>query len=258
MTQKSFFEFESVTDADYTESDNHYHNAIEIYFLTSGRCWYFIDNKSYLLCSGDVAIVPSGVIHRTNYETQVHSRILINCDMSFVPSSVQNVLGEIPCFPKADRSERKIKNLFAEIEKESKTQDAFTEDIIRAKISELLVLIVRESRENAPIVTQSAIVEKAVNYIQENHKSTVTLGDTAKHCFVSPAHLSRTFKKETGFGFCEYLNIYRLKKADALLMGGEKRKISEIAELCGFEDSNYFSKMYKQMYGIAPRERKKI
>ena len=119
-------------------------------------------------------------------------------------------------------------------------------------------MIVRESRENTPIVTKSAIAEKAVEYIQANHKAKVTLHDAAKRCFVSPAHLSRTFKKETGFGFCEYLNIYRLKKADALLQSDEKYKISEIAELCGFEDSNYFSKMYKQMYGIPPRERKRV
>ena len=254
----AYFYFSSVVNADDTVSTVHYHDNLEIYMLLDGRCWYFIDNKSYLLCPGDIVIIPQGVIHKVSYETPTHSRLLINCDASFVPQTAWDVLGEIPCFPKSDRTKEKIKNLFAVIEKESKKKDEFWSDIVKAKIAELLVLIVRESRETAPIVTQSAIVEKAVEYIQKNHKSKVTLEDTARYCFVSAAHLSRTFKKETGFGFCEYLNIYRLKKADMLLSDGKKHKISEIAELCGFEDSNYFSKTYKQMYGIPPRKRTKI
>ena len=254
----SYFQFSSVSNADYTVSKEHYHDNLEIYMLLEGRCWYFIDNKSYLLSSGDIVIIPQGVIHKVNYETPTHSRILINCDASFVPEAVWEVLGEVPCFPKTDRTDDKIRKIFAVIEKENKKTDEFWRDIIKTKIAELLILIVRESRETAPIVTQSVIVEKAVEYIQKNHQGKLSLEDAAKYCFVSPAHLSRTFKKETGFGFCEYLNIYRLKKADMLLSDGKKHKISEISELCGFEDSNYFSKMYKQMYGISPKKRMQI
>ncbi|MBQ2274419.1 MAG: helix-turn-helix transcriptional regulator [Clostridia bacterium] len=257
MAEKPYFVFSSAIDGEYKKSGAHYHDTVEIYFLLDGRCWYFIDNKSYLLDSGDIAIIPSGVIHKTNYETPRHSRLLINCDEWFISKTIKNTLRNMPCFPKSDASFQKCQKLFAEIEKESKTNDEFSYDVIRAKISELLILIARENKEKVPDVVQSAIIEKAVRYIQKNHQGSVTLEDTAKHCFVSAAHLSRTFKKETGFGFCEYLNIYRLKKADALLSDGEKYKISEIAEMCGFEDSNYFSKMYKRMYGIPPRERKK-
>ena len=58
-------------------------------------------------------------------------------------------------------------------------------------------------------------------------------------------------------GFNEYLNIYRLKKANAMLLETPKRKIAEVAALCGFGDSNYFSKQYKKMYGISPTETRK-
>ena len=68
---------------------------------------------------------------------------------------------------------------------------------------------------------------------------------------------SRKFKKETGFGFNEYLNIYRLKKADIWLRNDPKAKISEIAINCGFNDSNYFSKVYKKVYKISPKDAKK-
>ena len=88
------------------------------------------------------------------------------------------------------------------------------------------------------------IVEKAVKYIHKHYADNLSLTDTAKYCYVSDEHLSRKFKKETGFGFNEYLNIYRLKKADIWLRNDPKAKISEIAINCGFNDSNYFSKVY--------------
>ena len=85
----------------------------------------------------------------------------------------------------------------------------------------------------------------------------VTLHDVAEHCFVSREHLSRIFKKETGFGFNEYLNIYRLKKANAILTENPKSKVSQVAVRCGFGDSNYFSKQYKKLYGVAPTRTRK-
>ena len=207
MAEKPYFVFSSAIDGDYKESGSHYHGTVEIYFLLDGRCWYFIDKKSYLLDSGDIAIIPSGVIHKTNYETSRHSRLLINCDEWFVPKPLLDVLTNITCFPKSESSYQKCKKLFADIENEYKKEDEFSLCIIKAKITELLTLIARESKENLPLVVQSPIIEKAVKYIQKNHAGVVTLEDTAKYCFVSPAHLSRIFKKETGFGFCEYLNI---------------------------------------------------
>ena len=84
----------------------------------------------------------------------------------------------------------------------------------------------------------------------------MTLSETAAYCYISKEHLSRIFKKETGFGFNEYLTVYRLKKAESLLRDQPKGKISEIAYLCGFNDSNYFSKVYKKTFGISPTEMK--
>ena len=74
----------------------------------------------------------------------------------------------------------------------------------------------------------------------------------AERCFVSREHLSRIFKKETGFGFNEYLNLYRLKKANAILTKNPKSRVSRVSARCGFNDSNYFSKQYKKIYGVAP------
>ena len=67
-------------------------------------------------------------------------------------------------------------------------------------------------------------------------------------------NFSRLFKKETGLGFSKYLNSLRLQYAEQLLKSAEGKNITRVAESCGFDDSNYFSKKFKEVYGISPKK----
>ena len=71
---------------------------------------------------------------------------------------------------------------------------------------------------------------------------------------VSPEHLSRLFRKETGFGFREFRNLLRLQRAEQLLCRPEGGSVASIAAECGFADSNYFSVAFKKMYGVSPKQ----
>ena len=82
----------------------------------------------------------------------------------------------------------------------------------------------------------------------------ITLSSLAKRFSVSPEHFSRLFKKETGLGFSKYLNSLRLQYAEQLLKSSEGQSITRIAEICGFDDSNYFSKKFKEVYGNSPKK----
>jgi transcriptional regulator GlxA family with amidase domain len=120
-----------------------------------------------------------------------------------------------------------------------------------------MLLIARESRSVEQRKSESPIVEKAVAEIRRQYSKAVTLEAVAAACFVSKEHLSRTFKKETGFGFSEYLNLYRLKRADMLLRERRDMRVVDVAMQCGFNDSNYFSKVYKKMFGVSPKQAQK-
>ena len=92
------------------------------------------------------------------------------------------------------------------------------------------------------------------SYINKNFSSDITLSSLAKKFSVSPEHFSRMFKKETGLGFSKYLNSLRLQYAEHLLRSTDIQSITKIAESCGFEDSNYFSKKFKEAYGASPKK----
>lgn len=235
----------------------HYHNGFEVYYLIEGTCWYFIDKKSYHLTAGDIALIPRGVLHKTAYETDVYTRLLVYCDESFIPPSVLEVVCAIGYFAHADEHAAEVARLFSEIEREWDSSDEFSRDVIRGRLYELFVLIARRSRALPVKKEESPIVECAVRYIREHYAEEISLSDVAAVCYTSREHLSRTFKRETGFGFCEYLTAYRLKRAESLLKSNPCCRIGAVAAACGFSDSNYFSKVYRKVYNKSPTQEKR-
>ena len=178
-----FFEYSKKAQA--IKGDTHYHNNYEIYYLTEGSCRYFIGNNSYRLTSGDIALIPRGVIHKTNYANKNRSRILLSCPESYIPLSVREKFSEIPYFPKSVNTSQKIKEIFECIEKECSNPDEFSEDVIRFKIGELLLLIVRNHDSNSHLQDKHSLIEQAIDFIQNNYASNITMSQTAEHCFVS-------------------------------------------------------------------------
>lgn len=235
----------------------HYHSDYEVYYLTEGRCRYFIHDKTYSLTAGDLVVIPPGAIHKVIYETPIHSRLLFNCTADYIPKSVLPVLDRITYFQQTPDTARQIASIYAKMKEADSLPDIFFDDTMRCCTMQLLLLMAKVSVNATPLSVSSAFIEQAVAYIRANYPDRITLPDVAGHCAVSPEHLSRIFKKETGFGFNEYLNLYRLKKAETLLKSGQVHSISQIALLCGFNDSNYFSGAYKKMFGIPPSQVRK-
>ena len=78
---------------------HHYHDSrFEIYYMVSGKCNYFVDDKTYEVTPGDIVLIPEGVIHKTNYNGAEHNRILIECESSFIPADLRARLSDIGYF----------------------------------------------------------------------------------------------------------------------------------------------------------------
>lgn len=232
----------------------HYHGLYEIYFLLEGNCTYIIDNKVFSVQPGDIVIVPDGIIHHTKYDNLKHSRILINCSESYIPSSVHS---KISCGTYLYRNPfiaDEARKILSKIENEYKLKDTFSQEIIVCHTSSLFYLLMRNADSCLTVDEGNKVIEQAVAYIRENFSSDITLSSLAKKFSVSPEHFSRMFKKETGLGFSKYLNSLRLQYAEQLLKSDENCNITQVAEICGFEDSNYFSKKFKEAYGASPKK----
>ena len=207
------------------ESTHHYHHAFEIYYMKSGECNYFIGNRSYKVLPGDVILIPSSIIHRTNYGGIVHSRLVINCSNEYIPASVMERIGSIGHLYRNNKVLRQLDEIFAKIEKEYENADVLSSDVLKCYTAELFFLILRNENEHETENEESNLVVQALKYIQHNYMNEVKLSAVAKMSSVSAEHLSRLFKKETGFGFNEYLTILRLQKAEFMLRNEPGRAV---------------------------------
>lgn len=102
-------------------------------------------------------------------------------------------------------------------------------------------------------VKHADAVYKVIEYIKTNFRRHMSLEDIAASTYLSKTYLSSLFKKETGYSISEYINIVRIDRSKSLLME-ENMSIIEIANLCGFEDQSYFTKVFKHIVGITPKK----
>lgn len=72
----------------------------------------------------------------------------------------------------------------------------------------------------------------------------------------NPAYLGQLFQKETGQPFNEYINQFRMEKAKQLLLN-TNLTATEISKKIGFNDSNYFFRLFKKYMGVSPSELRK-
>lgn len=97
------------------------------------------------------------------------------------------------------------------------------------------------------------ILTHALGCIQQNYAGELSAKELAALCFCSESYLSRIFKKRTGIHIRAYINKIRIDAAKELLSNTNKN-ISEIAIQTGFNDPNYFSRIFAGTIGIPPRE----
>ncbi len=233
--------------------NEHYHNLFEIYFITKGTCTYFIDNKVYDLIPGDIVLIPEGVMHDTKYKSAKHSRMLINCSLRYIPSSLGPAINNMLYLYRNPNLYDDIYKIFTDIEKEYNKPDEITDDIFVCYVNLLFFTLVRNENFCKKLKSNSDFVQNALEYVQNNFNDDISLTSVAQIFNVSPEHLSRTFKKQTGFGFNKYLTLLRLKEAETLLKE-TTLPINEIASRSGFSDGNYFSLIFKKFHGLSPKE----
>lgn len=103
----------------------------------------------------------------------------------------------------------------------------------------------------------SSTVTFCCNYILEHIHTNIKLEDLAKECNFSIEHLTRLFKKETGFTIKQYCLTKKLEMS-AYLLGYSKMSIQDISLYLGFSSHGRFSGYFKKQFGITPKEYQQI
>lgn len=99
----------------------------------------------------------------------------------------------------------------------------------------------------------SEVTQEVIEMVRKDYTKDITLKMVADTLHLNAVYLGQLFKKEMNNSFSQYLNQIRIKKAQQLLLYSNQN-INEIADEIGYNNTNYFSKMFKKLNGITPKE----
>ncbi len=105
---------------------------------------------------------------------------------------------------------------------------------------------VRDSREELQIYP-------ALRLLEEHYNEQVSVNRLAEACALSQSQLRRLFQKETGTSPVDYKNHLRIKKAADMLLYSQAT-VAEISQSLGFKNPFVFSRVFKQLKGVSPKE----
>ncbi len=123
----------------------------------------------------------------------------------------------------------------------------------------LHTLVVSMTDEYCKLVQQvstndfSPMIKRAADYILLNLGHPIVLDKIAESIGTNPSYLSRKFKQEAGLTITEYINTHRIKEAKQYLSSGQP-SITDIAMMVGFNDLNYFIRVFKKVTGKTPSQ----
>lgn len=115
-----------------------------------------------------------------------------------------------------------------------------------------LCRLLDERKENR----SDKVVDQAKSYIEEHYQEKLTLTEIADILNISSGYLSNNFKKYTGMTLSDYIAHVKIEHAKELI-DTHQYLMYEISDMLGFDNPYYFSKVFKKVTGISPREHEK-
>lgn len=98
---------------------------------------------------------------------------------------------------------------------------------------------------------RSDAVNSAIRYMEEHYMEEITLEELARYIGLSPQHFSKIFKDDIGLNYIEWLTRLRIDVAKRLLSDGGM-SVKEVCYLVGYNDPNYFSRIFRKTEGMSP------
>ena len=244
-------------------TDWHTHETTEMLFSIKGETHYeFRHHPPVTLSAGSYLVIPANVEHRvSNAIDEPGKRIGLNLrrenarkrrfgvfekrDYSLFRERLESAgLSSHPCTSG-------MKSTITELERLLRFPQLSSAEYGYMRIlccSILYAAILPPPPKSAP---RTKIVDEAVKWLETHYSEKVSIDRLAAYMGYSRARLFVLFRERTGFSPNDYLLRFRVKKAKELLASGNDSSLC-IASRCGFPDSRYFSRVFKQHTGNTP------
>ena len=173
----------------------------------------------------------------------------------FLNNSINNTILPIPSVLEI-RNYVKLKEILVEIDKYWRSKTIGKELMCKGFFLQLLSNILQDLELNCYNYSARNKVDEIISHIHKNldkDLDTKMLADTVS---LSPGYMCKIFKEVTGYSLKKYINRCRVDAAKKML-AEEGLKVKDVAKRLGFKDEFYFSKVFKNIEGISPKDFKR-
>ena len=226
-----------------------------IHYILDGRGVFEVGEHTYHLGRGDVFLIcPDEVTYYQADEREPWHY----CWVGFNGLQAESILkqaGLTPASPILHYEGEQLGSHFHELIK-VKASSPSEELKLIGRLYTLLSALVEGSPavpEDTQVNKQEIYVKKVIDFVESNYSSKFTISQIADFVGLDRSYLCSLFKKMINSSIKEYVIHYRMNKA-AELMRHQNLSIGDISRSVGYDDQLLFSKMFKKVTGIAPKQ----
>ena len=246
-----FWEFLYVDKGEVTVStdDDEYH-------LKQGQIIFHRPNEFHnVICNG--AIAPNlVVVSFTSSSSRINffdHKILDVCNRA--KSLLNIILYEARLCFETDLSDPYCKGLVL-----SENFDGESLSLIRASLEAFLIQLIRQESDDKVNFTSSihdkenkSRIDFVSSYLKENVENNLTLDMVCSDCGIGKSAIQKIFKEQKGWSIMEYYYRLKIDRAKLLIKEGNMN-FSSISQVLGYSSVHYFSRQFKKIVGMSPRE----
>jgi AraC-like DNA-binding protein len=244
----------------------HWHEQLELIYFISGQAAVECGSRSYQAGAGDLVVINSNELHAgMSLDHVCYCAVIIDisllqsdfpdsCDLKYINPISRNII----LFQNKISGETEIAECLKEIVAEHSLRHPAYELAIKSYIYKVLTILLRKyvlsvltAREYRSRIKNLEQLREVLKYVSRHFTEELVLDDLARMAHLSPCHFCRVFKTITGRSLVDYINNKRINHAE-LLLKTTGISVTEAAMSAGFNDSNYFSRVYRKYKSCPP------
>lgn len=228
----------------------------QLLYIVSGKGHFYFHEEDRVVYAGRMALIQPRQEQRYEYFGEDKTEVYW---VHFTGSDVKNILHSYnipmddPIFYSGASSTYSY--LFKEMIHELQNCKTGYEDLLAMYLRQIFLLVQRTRQEERPTVSTyiQEEMEFARRYFNEHYNEPISIQEYAESRNMSVCYFQRNFKQIVKHTPMQYLLTIRVNNAASLLETTDY-SMAEIAAIVGYEDPLYFSRLFRKIKGVSPRD----
>lgn len=236
---------------DSSRNGKEFHLFHEIILFLGGEAELISETVNLTLTPNTLVFIPKATYHQVKISgnPDEYLRCILNFSNANLPLDNEQFY-KIGIYDASDI----IKGLFDDLIKLSNEQSSISSLTVSRSFLDVILFEMSAQKERSALETKlSETTLKAINFIEENLSSSLTVESIASVCHISPSTLSHLFKEEMQTSVWKFCLQKKLLLAHDKISHGTPATVAALE--CGFNDYSGFYKQYKKMFGFSPSKK---